>query len=279
MFDTLIQMASFDFAKRALIAMICVTLICGLLSPLVVLKQRAYLSDTVAHFVFPGVVVGMLCSQYAVQYPLLSPWVCILCGAILSSLVGAALSEWILRKGRMPPDAAAVVCLSGFMALGVLLLSWQKGLRLASENLFFGNILTLQYSDVVILLCCLVLVVGCVVPLAKHWDAWLVDAEFAEIAGFRVRLLNRLFPVLLTLSVLSGIFAVGSLMISALLTIPSLLIAPRSVFSVRVILLSLCLGLLGLFFSFLGNWPVGPTTVLVGLVALCVKTAFFQRGS
>ncbi len=147
-------------------------------------------------------------------------------------------------------------------------------MRISPESLFFGDALTLNHTDLALILGSCAIVFVAIFSLRKHWDAWLVDNEFAHIAGFKVELLNKIFPILLTVSILSGLFAVGGLMISALITIPALLYSPRSVFSLPVVLLSLGTGLLGLVSAFAFNWPVGPTIVLVGFVALLGKTVF-----
>lgn len=265
---TFFQLFSFDFARMALGATILISLTCGLLSPVVVLKQRSYLGDTLSHLVFPGVVIGILSAQLTN----LPQWSCIFIGAASTALLGTLISEWILKKLHTPPDSAAVVCLTAFFALGVVIISSHKGIRISPDSIFFGDVLTLNKADLIVILCAFLAVLLAIFSFKQHWDAWLVDTEFAEIAGFKVNLLNRLFPILLTLAVLAGLFAVGGLMISALITIPTLLYAPRSVFSPIVVLLSLCMGLFGLLFAFLFNWPVGPTIVLVGFVSLVCKT-------
>ena len=270
MIDFFTQLFAFDFARLALLAILFISLTCGLLSPLVVLKQRSYLGDTLSHLVFPGVVGGII----ATQYTPLPQWVCLVLGASITAFVGTFLSEYILKKNRCPPDSAAVVCLSAFFALGVILISSHKGLRVSPDSIFFGDVLTLNKIDLGVIFACFLFVLFTILILRKHWDAWLIDSEFAEIAGFKVSLLNKIFPVLLTTAVLSGLFAVGGLMISALITIPTLLYAPRSVFSFTVIFASVTLGLLGLICAFLFNWPVGPSIVLAGFVALIIKTCF-----
>jgi ABC-type Mn2+/Zn2+ transport system permease subunit len=270
---SILQLFNYDFARMALIATLFISLTCGFLSPVVVLKQRSYLGDTLSHLVFPGVVFGIILSEYT-QLP---QWGCVILGATFTAFIGTFLSEWILKILDTPPDSAAVVCLSSFFALGVLIISSQKGLRISPDSLFFGDVLTLNKIDVSIIFISFLLVTFSILSLKKHWDAWLVDTEFAEIAGFKVNLLNKLFPFLLTVSVLSGLFAVGGLMISALITIPALLYAPKSVFSPLVVLLSVAIGLIGIFIAFLLNLPVGPTIVIVGFTALIFKTILKSR--
>lgn len=272
MFVNFFQIFSLDFALMALCATVFISLTCGLLSPLVVLKQRSYLGDTISHLVFPGVVVGILCAQLTH----LPQWGCVIVGAATTSFLGTFISEWLLKKLQSPPDSAAIICLTSFFAMGIILISHQKGFGLSPESLFFGDVLTLNKLDLIVIGIAFFTILVAILSLQKHWDAWLVDAEFAQIAGFKVRLLNLLFPFLLTIAILSGLFAVGGLMISALITMPTLLYAPRSVFSPLVVLLSLCLGVAGLFLAFFFNLPVGPSIVLAGFVTLCVK-AFFKN--
>ncbi|APJ04021.1 metal ABC transporter permease [Silvanigrella aquatica] len=262
------QIFQYSFAQIAVIATILITLMCGFLSPVVVLKQRAYMGDTLSHLVFPGVIAGILFSNYT-DFPF---WICILLGAIVTALLGTFISEWILKSLKIPPDASAVICLTSFFAMGIIAISSNRDTRLDPESILFGDVLTLSWRDVGILAGALIFVATAILSLKKHWDAWLSDPEFAEIAGFKVKTLEKLFPIMMTFAILSGLFAVGGLMISALLTLPTIIYQPRSVFSPIVVLLSLIGGLLGILLAFSFNWPVGPSIVIVGFVSILVKT-------
>ncbi len=267
-FPSIIQTFQFSFAQIALIATILITLMCGILSPIVVLKQRSYLGDTLSHLVFPGVIVGILLAKFTI-FPF---WVCILTGATVTALLGTFISEWILKTLKIPPDASAVICLTSFFAIGIIAISSNRETRIDPESILFGDVLTLAWRDVGFLAGTLIFVTISILLLRKHWDAWLSDPEFAEIAGFKVKTLEKLFPILMTFAILSGLFAVGGLMISALLTLPTIIYQPRSVFSPIVVLLSLIGGLLGILLAFSFNWPVGPSIVLVGFASILVKT-------
>ena len=265
---SIFQTFQFSFAQIALVATILITLMCGILSPVVVLKQRSYLGDTLSHLVFPGVIIGILLAKYT-DFPF---WACILTGATVTALLGTFISEWILKTLKIPPDASAVICLTSFFAIGIIAISSNRETRIDPESILFGDVLTLAWRDIAVLAGTLIFVAVSILSLRKHWDAWLSDPEFAEIAGFKVKILEKLFPILMTFAILSGLFAVGGLMISALLTLPTIIYQPRSVFSPIVVLLSLIGGLLGILLAFSFNWPVGPSIVLVGFTSILVKT-------
>lgn len=249
------------------IVIICV--LGGLLSPLVVLKQRAYLTDTIAHLVFPGIVIGILASRL---YHL-DNWFCIIAGASITAVIGTYVSEWFLEKLKIPPDSAAIVCLSAFFAIGVLMLLWTKQDPIEPEELLFGDVMSLTYNNLVLLTLVLLFNFVIIFSYRKHWDAWLTDAEFAQIAGFKIKTLNRLFPLLVTISVLAGFLAVGGLMIAALITMPAIICQSRRIISIPTIVFSFCLGIFGFIFAILIHLPVGPILVLLGFILIIAKAA------
>lgn len=267
LFDNL---GSYGFAQIAAVSTLLVGILCGMLSPAIVLKQRSYLGDTLAHLVFPGVIVGYLASR-AFGIPM---WASLLVGAAISGFLGNVLLGILERRLRIPPDAAAVVTLTAFFAAGVVAVSRLSGTRVDLHGILFGDVLTLEWGDALTLGVVNVVTLASIGLLRRDWDAWGADPEFAAIAGFRVVAVERLFPVLTTFAVLSGMFAVGGLMISALLAIPAILTSPRSFFSPLTIALSAAMAAVGLLVAFQFDWPVGSTIVLVGALAVCGKAAF-----
>jgi ABC-type Mn2+/Zn2+ transport system permease subunit len=261
------NLGSYGFAQIAAASVLLVSLMCGLLSPAIVLKQRSYLGDTLAHLVFPGVIAGYFTAR-ALDLPL---WASLVAGAAISGLLGNVLLGALERRLRIPPDAAAVVTLTAFFAAGVIAVSKVSGTRVDLHTILFGDVLTLEWNDVWTLGAVNVLALAAIAGLRRHWDAWGADPEFAAIAGFKVVAVERLFPILTTFVVLSGMFAVGGLMISALLAIPAILTSPRSFFSPLTVLVSALMGLTGLALAFQFDWPVGSTIVLVGALCVCAK--------
>ena len=153
----MLNLLSYGFVPNACCAVVLISCLCGFLSPVVVLKQRAYLSDAISHLVFPGVVTGIILSQYAS----ISMWYCVLIGATITALFGSFLSEWILKILKIPSDASAVICLTAFFALGVVLVSNQKGTRISPEDILFGDALTLNKIYLYILSVVFIFIVSC----------------------------------------------------------------------------------------------------------------------
>jgi len=264
---------SLSFTQVALSSTLLVSLMCGLLSPAVVLKQRAYVGDTLAHLVFPGVIGAYFFAQ-AFDLPL---WASLVVGAAITGFIGNVLVNFLERRLRIPPDAAAVVTLTSFFAVGVVAVSKVSGTRVDLHTILFGDVLTLEWTDVATLGVVALFTLIALAALRHDWDAWGSDPEFAAISGFRVTLVERLFPVLTTFVVLAGMFAVGSLMISALLAIPAVLAGPRSFVSLRTVAVSMAMALVGFALAFEFDWPVGSAIVLVGGVLVVMKAAVLNR--
>lgn len=256
-----------EFAQLALASTLLVGALCGVLSPTIVLKQKAYIGDTLAHLVFPGIVAGYFAST-ALGLPL---WGSLMLGAALTGLMGSYLVERLERTLRLPPDSAAVLTLTGFFAAGVVAVSKLRGTRIDLERFLFGDVLNLDHGDVYALLVVLLLLLALVIWLKKDWDAWLSDSEFAQLMGFRVRLIETLFPMVVTAAVLTGLVAVGGLMISALFTVPAAVLPPKSALSPRAVVFSVLLAFLGLLAAFALDWPVGSTIVLLGFILVLGK--------
>lgn len=266
------NLGAYSFAQIAAASTLLVALLCGLLSPAIVLKQRSYLGDTLAHLVFPGVIAAYFTAQ-ALDLPL---WASLVVGAAVTGFIGNVLLGFLERTLRLPSDAAAVVTLTSFFASGVVAVSKVKGTRVDLHTILFGDVLTLEWGDVATLAVVTLAAAVSLIAFRGDWDAWGSDPEFAAISGFKVTLVERLFPVLTTFAVLAGMFAVGGLMISALLAIPAVLAGPRSFVSLRSVAVSVAMAVVGLVLAFEFDWPVGSSIVLVG-GALVVGKAVVVR--
>jgi ABC-type Mn2+/Zn2+ transport system permease subunit len=261
-----------ELGQIAAAGTLLVSILSGLLSPAVVLKEKSYVGDLIAHYVFPGVVTGYFLSE-SLDLPMMPA---LFAGAIVSALLATFVSDFIHKTLRIPGDAASVVTLTGFFGLGVVAVSKLQGTRVDLHSFLFGNILGLSWLDVALVGIVAVVAAAFLVGMRRDWEAWICDPEFARIAGFRVKILERVFPVLLTFAVLVSLFAVGALMVSAMLTAPSLLLRSRRVVSAGPVFLSVAMGSAGLLLALAFDWPVGSAIVVLGLCLVIGKAAVLK---
>jgi manganese/zinc/iron transport system permease protein len=239
----------------------------GVLGAFAVLRGRSLVGDAVAHSTLPGVCVAFLVAGVK-DVPGL------LLGAAVAGLVAALLMVGVERAGRLRPDAAIGVVLSGFFALGVVLLTHlsnstdadQAGL----ENYLFGQAAGLLAGDVAVMAAlgaAALLVVG---VLRRALTTTLFDPAYAGAIGLPVRVLEVLMTALLVVAVVIGVRVVGAILMVAMLVVPTVTARQLADRFPRVLLLAgligAAVGVAGSLMATRGLLPTGPVVVLTGFV-------------
>jgi ABC-type Mn2+/Zn2+ transport system permease subunit len=265
---------AYGYEQRALMGALLVGLSCGLLGPLLVLRNMALLGDALSHSVLPGVVVGFLVAGYSLPAFFL--------GAVVAGLVSALLITWLQRNAHARPDASIGTVFSFMFALGIIGISWltrQQGVHLDLKDFLFGNVLGVSAQDLGLMA---VMAAASVVLIVVFYRQWVFSSYLPQVAralGLRSGVLHYALLLLLSLVVVSALQSVGVILVIALLVTPAstaLLLARRMP---AVLLWSAGLGMfsgaLGLWLALLGNLPPGPmmTVVAFGCYTLAVLLA------
>jgi manganese/zinc/iron transport system permease protein len=250
----------------------------GVLGAFAVLRRRSLVGDAVAHSTLPGVCVAFLVAGVK-DVPGL------LLGAAVAGLVAALLMVGVERTGRIPPDAATGVVLSGFFALGIVLLTHlsnstdadQAGL----ENYLFGQAAGLLAADVVVMAglgAVALLVVG---VARRALTTTLFDPAYAGAIGLPVRVLETVMTALLVVAVVIGVRIVGAILMVAMLVVPTVTARQLADRFPRVLVLAglvgAAVGVVGALAATRGRLPTGPVVVLTGF-AVAVAALLFAPG-
>jgi manganese/zinc/iron transport system permease protein len=252
----------------------------GVLGAFAVLRRRSLVGDAVAHSTLPGVCVAFLVAGVK-DVPSL------LVGAAVAGLVAALLMVSIERAGRIRPDAAIGVVLSGFFALGIVLLTHisnsadanQAGL----ENYLFGQAAGLLERDVAVMGAlggAALLVVG---VARRALTTTLFDPAYAGAIGLPVRLLETVMTALLVVAVVIGVRIVGAILMVAMLVVPTVTARQLADRFPRVLVLAgligAAVGTAGALAATRAELPTGPVVVLTGFsVALAALLLAPGRG-
>ncbi len=243
------------FMQRALLAGLFLGPLCGLLGVFVTARRMSFFSDTIAHAALAGVAGGFLLGFQEPTLPVI-----VFCVAV------ALLILWLRDNTQLLNDTIMAVLLSSSVALGVVLLSFQRSRWADLDKYLFGDVLSVSSADVALAAGVAVGVAG--ILLARLNDLTLLTAheELAHVAGIRVRALNRVFVILLTLTVALSIRLLGIVLVTSLLVIPPATARSLAGNLRRQILLSIALGLAGAVGGVLLSYPLdlpsGPTVTL-----------------
>lgn len=262
--------------RYALAGAILLGLTCGLLGSFIVVRKMALVGDTLSHAVLPGVALGFLWNQ--TKDP-----VAIFVGATVAGLVGTAFVSWIKQTTRLKEDAALGLVLASFFAIGICLVTMIQrlptGNKSGIDKFLFGQAAALSAGDVRLMAVVTILSFAAITLFYKECLVTSFDPEFARTAGVSTRLIHHGIMVLLAFSIVIALQAVGVVLVSAMLITPAaaayLLTDRMHVMLILAAIFGMVAGVLGAFFSFLGNnLPTGPFMVL-GASAVFVMAFLF----
>jgi manganese/iron transport system permease protein len=175
----------------------------------VVLKGMSFIGDAVSHAAFPGIVVA-----YMLGLPI------ILGGAVAA--IGTALGIGVLtRRSGLRADSIIGVLFAGMFALGVALFSSIPNYVGDLFAFLFGDVLGISVSDMVALI---VLVVALLLVIRALWKELLFatfDPLGAGAAGLPVRRLDDLLLILIAVTIVISLQAVGIVLVVAMITTPA----------------------------------------------------------
>ena len=249
----LVEPLQYTFMSYGLLAAVLVGVTCAMLGVHVVLRRMAFLGDALAHCVLPGLVVA-----YFQRWNLLG-------GATIAGVVTALGIGYVSRRGTLREDTAIGIFFTGMFALGILLMSTGQSFRDLSHMLF-GNILGVTSTDLQFIAVITALVLSLLWFFHRELELTCLDPLYAESIGLSPDKIRYGFLVLLALTVVAGMQAVGVVLTSALLVTPAATASlltdrlPRMMFLAA--LLAVLSAVVGLYVSFYGNVSSGAAIVL-----------------
>ncbi len=252
--DTMLEFLSYGFMQKALIGGIAIALCCGLIGPFLVLRRLSLLGDGLAHLAFGGVALGLLIGIN----PLIS--------ALITVVVGSFWVRSLIRK-NVYGDAAIALLLSFGVGVGIVILGIAGGFNTSLYSYLIGSILALNTTDIML---AFGLLAATAIFLALFYQDMLhlaFNEELAYLSRKNVTVANILFTILTAMIVVIGIRAVGILLVSALIVIPTLIAlnVSRSFRQTVIIssISSLISVLAGILFSFVLDIPPSGSIVLI----------------
>ena len=255
MIDVLIEPLEFPFMQRAFLAAGFAAVVCALVGSFVVLKGLAFMGDAVAHSSLAGMSVAYFLGGN------------IFWGALGWAIPASLLITFISRRANLRLDASIGIIFASGFALGIILMSRVTGYAADLFGLLFGNVLGISWAEVALIGGIAAAVSLVIAAFYKELLFTSYDATMSAASGIPVRFMQYLLPVLVGVTTVASLKAVGIVLVLALLVTPSataMLLARRMpsimAYSVAVGLIAT---VLGLYLSFYANLPSGPSIVLV----------------
>lgn len=181
---------------------------------MVVTKRLAFFSQAVGQAALTGVALGIVLGE-----PYTSPYASLFGFCILFGLV----MNFTRNKTKMSSDTVIGVFLSISLAFGacVLLYVTSKVNMHVLDNILFGSILTVNDTDMNVLIIIALLCTGFGLPLFNQMLMASFNPSLAHVRKIRVKLLEYLFIFMITIITVASLKIVGAVLVEALFIIPA----------------------------------------------------------
>ena len=199
----------FGPTQRALIAAILIGVLCATIGAFVVLQNLSFIGDALAHASFPGVVIASILGLN------------IALGGAIFGVATALGVGWITRRSKVSLDTAIGVLFAGMFALGIFLLSLQRGYTKELFGLLLGDILAVRRSDLWIIIGIGGAILLIVVALYKELVLMTFDPTAAQAQGLPTGVLHYLLLCLMAITVVISIQSVGIVLVVAMVVTPA----------------------------------------------------------
>ena len=268
----LIQMFSYPFMQRALIAGVLVSLCAALLGVSLVLKRYSMIGDGLSHVSFGALAIAVALGMTPLYF---------------SIPVVVLAAFFLLRMASHPhwnSDAAIAVMSASSLAVGIIVISRTTAMTTDVDNYMFGSVLAMSREDVAlsVVLCAAVLTLF--ILFYHKLFAVTFDESFSRATGLKVERYNTLLAILTALTIVLGMRMMGAMLISSLVIFPALT-AMRLFKSFRGVVIcsavtSVACFCAGLTASFALSTPVGASVVAANLglfLLACLAAALRKR--
>ena len=257
------EIFDYDFMQRAFLAGIIIATLASVSGTFVVLKRYSMMSETLAHSALVGVAVGLV----AGYNPL---WV-----AVIVAVLSAWIIEYLRSSFSLYSDAILSILLSGSLAVAIIIVSLGGAFNNSLLSYLFGSILSVSNEDIISISIFGTLSLVLLLSFSKELYFIAYDEEVAKTSGIKVKALNFLLVTVVAVIIALSIRVVGSLLIGALMVIPTVSALQYRVGFLKTVLISLFIAIFsviaGMIFSFYFSLPSGATIVISVIIIFIVS--------
>ncbi len=249
----------FEFMRRALAVLIIVSVVGSVVGAYVVHKGLAFSGDALAHSTLAGVAVAFVAGAN------------VSLGALVAATLTALGIGWTRDRTRVSYDTAIGILFVAMFALGILVMSRRTNYTPDLFSFVFGNILGISQSD---LLGALILGVAVLVFVFAFYRELLLtayDPAMAATVGVASRFFQYALLVLIAVTVVVALKAIGIVLVNAMLIVPAATatLLVRRLPSIMALGAGIGLGasVVGLHISFHADVAASPAIVLAACAA------------
>ncbi|MUL34891.1 metal ABC transporter permease [Gloeocapsopsis dulcis] len=252
--DWLIEPLTFEFMRHAIATAVLLGILCAVVGSYLIVQRMGLLGDVIAHAVLPGLAIAFF---FGLDIYL---------GAFVSGTLSTFVITWIESQSRIKVDVAMALVFSGFLALGITLITVLRS-KLDLHQFLFGDILGVTITDVWQTLFITIFVLLLVRLFYKELLFYTFDPLGAQAIGLPVKLIHFGLNAAITLTIIASMQAVGVVLVVSLLVGPGITayMLVKELHQMMVIgaFFGIISSVSGMYLSYYLNIPSGAAIVLV----------------
>lgn len=254
MLGWLTEPLEFEFMRHAILTAIVMGVLCAVVGSYLIVQGMGLLGDVISHAVLPGLAIAFF---FGVD---------IFFGAFISGTLSTLVVAWIQSQSRVKVDVAMALVFSGFLALGIVLIT-VLGSKLDLHSILFGDILGVTIDNVVRTSAIAFVVLLLVKLFYKELLFYTFDPLGAQAMGLPVNLIHFGLTAAITLTIIASMQAVGVVLVVSLLIGPGITAYLLVKELHQMMGLGAAVGIIssvsGMYTSYYLNVPSGASIVLV----------------
>ncbi len=249
----------YAFIQRGMLALVLVGGVSALVGCFVVVRGMSFFGDALAHSILPGV---------ALSYTLSGGYVAsnLFLGGLGAGVVSAVVIAWLARNQELKEDSAIAIVFVTMFALGIAIIGTQSSYAVDLAHILFGSINGIGQDDLINMTAMAAIVLLVILLFYKEFLLISFDLSLAHSLKLPVQTLNILLLVLIAVTIVASLQAVGIALMLALLTTPAatarLLVKRLHHMIIIASLIGIASGVVGFYASYYLDIPSGACIVL-----------------
>ncbi|MGY3766699.1 metal ABC transporter permease [Vagococcus vulneris] len=250
------EMFSYGFMTRALIASCFIAIIAPMLGIFLVLRRQSLLADTLSHVSLAGIALGFFVN--------INPTI-----TTLLVVIAASISlEYIRSLYKSYSEVSTAILMSGGLAVALVLMNLNKGENAMNiQQYLFGSIITINWNQVIILGILTLIILILFIFLRRPMYVMTFDEDTAHVDGLPIHWLSLMFNVITGVAITVMIPIAGALLISAIMILPATISMRLGKTFSLVMVISIIVGFIGMISGLISSYqldtPPGATITLI----------------
>ncbi|MCZ0704436.1 iron/zinc/copper transport system permease protein [Natronobacillus azotifigens] len=265
-FESLFQ---YQYLQNAMIAGILIGIICGVVGCFIILRGMALMGDAISHAVLPGVVLSYM---FGISFFI---------GAVVTGVITALAIGYVSQNSKIKHDSSIGIMFTGAFALGIVLITLNRGTGVHLWDILFGNVLAVSRAHLWMTVGIGVVVLALIFIFYKQLVLSTFDPTMAQAIGLPIKWINYTFMLVLSLVTVASLQSVGIILVVAMLITPGstayLLTDRLPVMMVLSAAFGSVSAIIGVYYSFIYDVATGASIVLVASILFALVFLFAPK--